>query len=131
MKHDQHTLELLYSDIIIKENSEFWKIQPEEVYNEPLNLPPDENQDNLKNNEDLDEKNEDSQEQKFDIIIDELKNSKPSLLLLQHLKSLSENEIDFLIKELNEIGNQSEEDEMWYLKDNLIRFLFALPKYKF
>jgi hypothetical protein len=119
MKHDQHTLEFLYSNILIKENSldsDLWKTQPEEFYNEPLNNPID---------------SDDKKESKFDIIIKELENSKASELLLNNLKDLNENEINDLIKKLNNIGNQSREDNMWFLKDNLIKYLFVLSRYNF
>ena len=115
MTKDQVLLEQAYKKVLEgnSEMEELSKLNPIDVlpHQEPI---------------DVDDKEEQPQ---FSAIVQKLSKSIPSENLINRLKMLPASEVQTLIDELNQLGDEDERN--WMLKDNLIKALFVVKDYEF
>lgn len=118
MTKDQVLLEQAYKKVMegASEMEELSKLNPIDVlpHQEPI---------------DTEEGEEPKEQLQFAAIVQELSKSIPSENLINRLKMLPASEVQTLIDELNQLGDEDERN--WMLKDNLIKALFVVKDYEF
>ena len=116
MTKDQVLLEQAYKKVLESnsEMEELSKLHPIDV---------------LPHQEPMDLEDEEEPKMQFSAIIDDLSKSIPSENLINRLKMLPKFEVQTLIDELNQLGDEDERN--WMLKDNLIKALFVVKDYEF